>query len=63
MANDNDKCFKKPINLELAFDSSCFHGHAQNDNKCSYIVFLIKYKILNIIMKTGQMKIVLDTMG
>ena len=52
------KFFDKSIYLWLAFESYYFHGHALNDNKCSYILFLIKYNTRNIIMKTEQMTIV-----
>ena len=52
-----DKFFGKSIYFWLAFESYCLHGHAQNDSKCSYILFLIKYKTRNI-MKTEQTTIV-----
>ena len=54
----NHKFLDKSIYFWLPFQSYCFHGHAKNDNKCSYILFLIKYKIRNIIMKTEQTTIV-----
>ena len=48
----------KAIYFCLAFESYCVHGHAWNDNKCSYILFLIKYKTRNLKMKAEQTTIV-----
>ena len=50
--------FVKSIYLRLAFEKHCFHGHAENDVKCSYILFLIKCKTRSIILKTEQTTIV-----
>ena len=58
IAKKPHKFIDKSIYILLAFESYCFHGHAKNDNKCSYILFLIKYKIRNIITKTEQTEIV-----
>ena len=55
---NNQSFFDKSIYLRLAFKSHCFHGHTWNDIKCSYILFLIKYKNRNIILKTEQTTIV-----
>ena len=54
----NHKFLDKSIYFWLAFESYCFHGHAENGNNCSYILFLIKHKTRNIIMKTEQTTIV-----
>ena len=35
----NHKFFDKSIYFWRAFESYCFHGHAENYNKCSYIWF------------------------
>ena len=51
---DNHNFFDKSIHLPLAFKNHCFHGHAENDIKRSYILLLIKYKNCNIILKTKQ---------
>ena len=50
----NHKFLDKSIYFWLAFESYCFHGRAWNGNKCSYILFLIKNKTRNIIMKTEK---------
>ena len=47
--------YDKSIYFRLSFESHCFHDHAWNNIKCSsYILFLVKYKTCNIIMKTEQ---------
>ena len=47
--------YDKSIYFRLALESHCFHDHAWNNIKCSsYILFLVKYKTCNIIMKTEQ---------
>ena len=50
----NHKFLDKSIFIRLVFESFCFHGHTQNANKCSYVLFLIKYKTGDIIMKNEQ---------
>ena len=54
----NHKFLDKPIYFWLAFESYYVHGHVKNDNKCSYILFSIRYKTRNLKMKTEQTTIV-----